>query len=395
MFEKPKEAKSTDTSYFFDAQSTTPIDPQVLSVINEVFQNDFANPHSSHRLGHQANQVIETAKRKITHQLNCPDHEIIFTSGATESNNMIIKGLRDYLYEHQLKAVTVKTEHKCVLNSFDYLERNGVETIYLDVEKNGLLNLEKLDKHLDKVGLLSVMLVNNEIGVIQPLKKISEMAKKKGIILHSDVAQAMGRLPVDIEDLGLDAVSISGHKFYGPKGIGLAIISQDFKSILKPTILGGGQQSNLRSGTLPTPLCAGIAKSIELFQDEEFMKKQHQNHFALFKLLSSRLTQEKISYSINGILPLEDFSQTQRVASNLNIAFSQFEAISLMNQMSNFMISTGSACSAGEFDYSHVLKALNLNYEDLKNSVRISFTKDANINEFTKFIDTLISIHQK
>ena len=395
MFEKPKEAKSTDTSYFFDAQSTTPIDPQVLSVINEVFQNDFANPHSSHRLGHRANQVIETAKQKITHQLNCPDHEIIFTSGATESNNMIIKGLRDYLYEHQLKAVTVKTEHKCVLNSFDYLARNGVETIYLDVEKNGLLNLEKLDKHLDKVGLLSVMLVNNEIGVIQPLKKISELAKKKGIILHSDVAQAMGRLPVDIEDLGLDAVSISGHKFYGPKGIGLAIINQDLKSILKPTILGGGQQSNLRSGTLPTPLCAGIAKSVELFQDLNFQSNQYQEHLHLFNHFVNRLNSEKISYSINGALAEEDWDISKRVPSNISVAFSKYEAISLMNKLPNFMISTGSACSSGEFDYSHVLKALNLNFEELKNSVRISFLKNSTLNELNSFLDAIITIHKE
>ena len=247
MTEDSQILKTNNNNYFFDAQSTTPIDQEVLLTINEVLNNGHANPHSSHRMGRHANQVVQNSIEKIQLHLDCTDYEVLFTSGATESNNLIIKGLRDYLYEHQLKAITLKTEHKCVLNSFDYLSRNGVEVEYLDVQNNGLLDLNILERKLEGVGLLSVMYVNNEIGVVQPLPKISELARKKGVIIHSDIAQAMGRLPIKLEEIGIDAVSISGHKFYGPQGIGLAILNQELKSILKPIIVGGGQQSNLRS----------------------------------------------------------------------------------------------------------------------------------------------------
>ena len=387
--------KANNNNYFFDAQSTTPIDGEVLSVINEILSNGHANPHSSHRMGQHANQIIQRSIEKIQQNLDCLDYEVLFTSGATESNNLIIKGLRDYLYEHQLKAVTLKTEHKCVLNSFDYLARNGVEVEYLDVQNDGLLDLNYLEKNLNNVGLLSVMYVNNEIGVVQPIQEISKLARTKGAIIHSDIAQAMGRLPVQLEKLGLDAVSISGHKFYGPQGIGLAILNQELKSILKPLIVGGGQQSNLRSGTMPTALCAAIAKSVELFQNKEFIELQYANHLSLFNHFIDELKKEKIVFSINGSLPSTDIFKTSRVPSNINIAFAQFDAFSLMNKLPNFMISTGSACSAGEFDYSHVLKALNLSFDDLKNSVRISFEKSSNLQELEKLLEAITEIHQK
>ena len=394
MSEDSKILEVNNTNYFFDAQSTTPIDREVLSVINQILSNGHANPHSSHRMGQNANQIIQNSIEKIQLNLDCSDYEVLFTSGATESNNLIIKGLRDYLYEHQLKALTLKTEHKCVLNSFDYLSRNGVEVEYLDVQKDGLLDLNYLESKLNGVGLISVMYVNNEIGVVQPIQKISKLAHSKGAIIHSDIAQAMGRLPVQLETLELDAVSISGHKFYGPQGIGLAILNQELKSILKPIIVGGGQQSNLRSGTIPTALCAGIAKSVELFQNIDFLNKQYFNHFSLFNYFLENLKKEKIYFLINGILPSSDINNTPRVPSNINIAFTQFDAISLMNKLPNFMISTGSACSAGEFDYSHVLKALNLSFDDLKNSVRISFEKDSKKSNLEKLIEELITLHQ-
>ena len=392
MSEDSKILEVNNNNYFFDAQSTTPIDSEVLSVINQILSNGHANPHSSHRMGQHANQIIQNSIEKIQQNLDCSDYEVLFTSGATESNNLIIKGLRDYLYEQQLKALTLKTEHKCVLNSFDYLSRNGVDVEFLDVQKNGLVDLNLLEEKLQGVGLLSVMYVNNEIGVVQPIHEISKLTRSKGVIFHSDIAQAMGRLPIQLETLELDAVSISGHKFYGPQGIGLAILSEEIKSILKPLILGGGQQSNLRSGTLPTALCAGISKSVELFQNHSFLSKQYLNHISLFDHFINQLENSHLSYSINGILPSKDILTTKRVPSNINIAFSKYEAISLMNKLPNFMISTGSACSAGEFDYSHVLKALDLSFDDLKNSVRISFGKDSKIEELDKFLSAINSL---
>ena len=391
MSEDSQILKANNNNYFFDAQSTTPIDQEVLSVVNEILSNGHANPHSSHRMGQHANQIIQKSIQSVQNNLGCEDHEVLFTSGATESNNLIIKGLKDYLYEHQLKAVTLKTEHKCVLNSFDYLSRNGVEVEFLDVQKNGLVDVDLLEEKLQGVGLLSVMYVNNEIGVVQPIHEISKLTRTKGVIFHSDIAQAMGRLPVNLESLSLDAVSISGHKFYGPQGIGLAILGQEIKSILKPLILGGGQQSNLRSGTLPTALCAGISKSVELFQNNSFLSKQYLSHISLFDHFINKLENSELSYSINGVLPSKDILTTKRVPSNINIAFSKYEAISLMNKLPNFMISTGSACSAGEFDYSHVLKALDLSFDDLKNSVRISFGKDSKIEDLDKLLSAINS----
>ena len=393
MSEKLPDQNSSNSSYFFDAQSTTPIDETVLDVLNSVYRNSFANPHSSHRFGLQAGNIIKQSVQTITEILNCHDHEVIFTSGATESNNFIIKGLRDYLHDHQLKALTIKTEHKCVLNSFDHLERNGVEVVYLDVEKDGLINLDTFEKHLNGVGFISIMYVNNEIGVVQPLKEISSLARSKGIIFHSDIAQAMGRLPIDFNKIDFDAVSISGHKFYGPKGVGLAIINQELKSILKPIIHGGGQQSNLRSGTLPTALCAGLAKCIEQYQNENFLKTQHLNHLNLFNHFLQKLNKAKISYSLNGSNPSQELLVTKRLPCNLNIAFEKYDATNFMSKLSNFMISTGSACSAGEFDYSHVLRGLGLSNESLQKSVRISFDKDKTLEDIDKFLDEIISIH--
>ena len=393
MSEDSQNLKVNNNNYFFDAQSTTPIDQEVLSVINEILSNGHANPHSSHRMGQHANQIIQKSIQSIQNNLECEDYEVLFTSGATESNNLIIKGLKDYLYEHQLKAVTLKTEHKCVLNSFDYLSRNGVEVEYLDVQKNGLVDLDILEKKLQGVGLLSVMYVNNEIGVIQPIHEISKLTRTKGVIFHSDIAQAMGRLPINLESLSLDAVSISGHKFYGPQGVGLAILNPELKSILKPLILGGGQQSNLRSGTLPTALCAAISKSVELFQNSNFLNTQYESHYSLFNHFIHKLDEAQIPYSINGVSPSDNIANTQRVPSSINIAFSKFDAFTLMNKLPNFMISTGSACSAGEFDYSHVLKALDLSFDDLKSSVRVSFEKDTKTEDLQRLIEALIDLH--
>jgi cysteine desulfurase len=394
MFEKLKDPKINKDTYFFDAQSTTPTDPEVLDIMNLVSSQYFANPHSSHSLGRASDDLIKESTSLIKDNLKTNDFHHIYTSGATEANNFVIKGLKDYLLKNQLKALTFKTEHKCVLNSFDYLERAGVEVNYIDVEKDGIVNIKKLEPLLDNVGFISLMMVNNEIGTIQPLQELTNLTKPKGIFVHSDIAQAMGRLSLNIENLGLDAVSISGHKFYGPKGIGMAIISEDIKKKLKPLLLGGGQQDNLRSGTLPTPLCVGFASAVNLFQEKNFIEEQYLKHLKFSELLISELKKHNISFSVNGHLASNNILETKRISSNLNLTFDGLEAITLMNNMPEFFISTGSACSAGEFDYSHVLKSLDLSYEKLKNSVRISFDKNTLEKDVIKLSDKLLTIHK-
>jgi len=384
--------KALHSNYFLDYQSTTPTDPDVLNIMNIVSRDFFANPHSAHGLGRASNDLIEQSISLIQQNLGSEDYKHIFTSGATESNNLFIRGLKDHLLKHRLKAVTVKTEHKCVLNSFHYLEKEGVEVQYIDVQTNGLIDLDYLSGQLENVGLLSIMMVNNEIGTIQPIKEISNLVKPKGIIFHSDIAQAMGRLPINLNDLGLDAVSISGHKFYGPKGVGLLIISDFIKDLVKPLILGGGQQDNLRSGTLPTPLCVGIARAIDLYQQMDFLIHQHHSQYSLWTNLFA-LVRERYNFTINGIEATEDITNTKRIAANLNICFENFEAFTLLNNLSEFHLSTGSACSSGEFDYSHVLRALKLPDEILKGSIRIS-QGHSSANAIINLRNKLVTLHK-
>lgn len=385
--------KTLNKNNFLDFQSTTPTDPDVLKIMNVVSSNFFANPHSSHNLGIASLELIKQSISLIQETLNSQDFMHIFTSGATESNNLFIRGLKDYLIENKLKALTLKTEHKCVLNSFHYLEKEGVQVEYLDVQDTGLVDLNYLKSKLDNVGLLSVMMVNNEIGTIQPIKEISKLTKEKGIIFHSDIAQAMGRREIDLDDLGVDAVSISGHKFYGPKGIGLLIINDYIKEFVKPLIVGGGQQDNFRSGTLPTPLCVGLARAIDLYQQEFFLTRLHHSHFIFADILLSGIRQIK-GFKLNGIEASEDFYKTQRIASNLNLSFSKFEAFTLLNNLSSIQLSTGSACSAGEFDYSHVLRSLNLSDEELKGSIRVSQGTNTG-NAMILLRDSLLRLHKE
>lgn len=385
--------KTLNQNNFLDFQSTTPTDPDVLKIMNKVSCNFFANPHSAHNLGMASLELIHQSISLIQEILNSQDYKHIFTSGATESNNLFIRGLKDYLIKNKLKALTLKTEHKCVLNSFHYLESEGVKVEYLDVQENGLVDLDYLNGKLNSVGLLSIMMVNNEIGTIQPIKNISKLTKEKGIIFHSDIAQAMGRRVIDLDDLGLDAVSISGHKFYGPKGIGLLIINDYIKEFVKPLIVGGGQQDNFRSGTLPTPLCVGLARAIDLYQQEYFLKLLHHKHYSFSDILLSGIRNIK-GFKLNGIETSKDFYKTQRIASNLNLSFAGYEAISLLNNIPSIQLSTGSACSAGEFDYSHVLRGLNLSDENLRGSFRVSQGLNSG-NAMILLRDGLLKLHQE
>jgi cysteine desulfurase len=243
---------------YLDYQATTPVDPKILEKMIPYFTENFGNPHSNnHQFGRSANNAVENAREDIANLINAEPSEIVFTSGATESNNLAIKSIARYHLGKDCQIITCKTEHKCVLESCHELETDGFKVTYLDVDEDGLINLEELENLLkQKKALVSIMHANNEIGVLQPIKEIGELCKKYNSIFHSDVAQSIGTQTIDVSDLNIDALSISAHKIYGPKGIGALFISNSIKNTLRPLMSGGGQEMGLRSGTQsPALMC--------------------------------------------------------------------------------------------------------------------------------------------
>lgn len=267
--EKGKETHGK-RSLYFDLQSTTPVDPRVLDKIMYFFTNKYGNPHSStHSYGWEAEKEIEIARKKIGDVINADSKEIIFTSGSTESNNLVIKGVPSFYKKNKNHIITCQTEHKCILNSCRYMQNKGYQVTYLPVDDNGSINLDQLYNSItENTVLVSLMAVNNEIGVIHPLEKIGQICKEKKVFFHSDASQGFGKIPIDVNKMNIDLLSISSHKIYGPKGIGACFVRRRPRVRLEPLISGGGQERGLRSGTLPTPLIAGFGEAAKILNDE-------------------------------------------------------------------------------------------------------------------------------
>jgi cysteine desulfurase len=359
---------------YLDFQATTPIDARVSEAMKPFLTEDFANPHSNHLLGHKAEIALNDARTHISKLIGCYPAEIIFTSGATESNNLAILGLRKNSGAGKNHVISLETEHKCVLAALDELKNYGFEVELLPVKKDGLVDLSRLRKTIRPETLLvSIMSANNEIGVIQPLKEIGEICLEKGTLFHTDAAQAVGRIPLNVEDLNIDMLSISGHKIYGPKGIGALYVRSDIQNILSPLIHGGGQENGLRSGTAPTPLCFGIGKACQLAEEEMDIRSE-----IVVSLRDEflKIIVENIPNSIvNG-------SKESRIAANLNITFPGVTAEGLLSSLQNDVAaSTGSACTSGSIEPSHVLSALGLSVEEILSSVRFSFGHTLDIED--------------
>jgi cysteine desulfurase len=367
---------------YLDYQATTPLRPEVLKAMMPYFKEKYGNPHSNnHSLGKDANLAVEKAKKNIASLINCEPEEIILTSGATESNNFAIKSIAESYGKEKIQIITLNTEHKCVIESCNFLEKRGYLVHYLEVEKNGIVNFSKLEKLIkNKMSLVSIMHVNNEIGVIQPINEIGKLCKKYNAIFHTDAAQTFSCLDIDVKKNYIDALSLSAHKIYGPKGIGALYLNSKIKNILRPLIDGGGQQSGLRSGTVPTPLAVGFGEaSIQI-------KKRIGNNFKKYKELNTyfinQLKKNKINFIINGDL-------NKRSPINLNISFLDVEADQLINFLPNLAISTGSACTSASIEKSHVLTALKLGNNIIDSSIRFSFgeiTKKTDIKKVAKLI---------
>jgi len=341
---------------YMDLQATTPMDKRVLNEMLPYFTEKFGNPHSrTHNFGWEAEKAIEVARKQIADLINAKPKDIIFTSGATESNNIAIKGVARFNKGKKKHIITVQTEHKCVLSSCRALETEGFEVTYLPVQNNGLINLEDLKKAIrpDTV-LVSVMAVNNEIGVCQPLEEIGKICREHKIYFHTDAAQGYGKIPLDVEKYNIDLMSISGHKIYGPKGIGALYVRRRPRVRLEALQSGGGQERNLRSGTLPTPLCVGLGYAAKL------CKEQMMTDLARIKKLSDRLYEgatSQLKYVYRNGDPFHNYPGC------LNLSFGFIEGESLIMALKDVALSSGSACTSASLEPSYVLRALGTKEE--------------------------------
>ncbi len=361
---------------YLDYQATTPCDPRVVDKMLPYFTEKFGNPHSrNHAYGWEAEEAVEVAREQIADIIGADPKEVIFTSGATESNNLAIKGVAQFYRDKKDHVVTVVTEHKCVLDTCRHLEQEGFRVTYLPVRANGLVDLAELEAAVtDKTAVVSVMGVNNEIGVIQPLAEIGAICRKKGAFFHTDCAQAVGKIPLDVNAMNIDLMSISGHKLYGPKGIGALYVRRRPRVRLVPMINGGGQERGMRSGTLATPLCVGLGEACRLAKAE--MGAEAERLRMLRDRLLDGVRARLPEVYINGDLE-------QRIPGNLNLSFAFVEGEGLMMGVKDLAVSSGSACTSASLEPSYVLRALGVDVEMAHTSLRFGmgrFTTEADID---------------
>jgi len=348
---------------YLDYHATTPVDPRVLDAMVPYFTEKFGNPSSSgHSFGWVAEEAVRRAREQVAGLLNAQPEEIVFTSGATESNNLAIKGSAFANQDRGRHIVTVATEHKAVLEPCDQLREAGFDLTILPVEKNGLLSMDRFREaaRSDTI-LVSVMAANNEIGVLQPLAEIGRMTRERGILFHTDAAQAAGKIPIDVEAMNIDLLSISAHKLYGPKGAGCMYVRRRPTVRLRPLVEGGGQERGFRSGTLNVPGIVGVGKACEVAGAE--MEAEASRLSRLRDLLKSRILSELDDVFLNG-------HPVQRLPANLNLAFGYVEGEALLMAMRDLAVSSGSACTTTSGDPSHVLKAIGLPSALAKATVR-------------------------
>jgi cysteine desulfurase len=372
---------------YLDYSSTTPVDPRVAEKMKECLTNEgnFGNPASrSHQFGWVAEEAVDIARNQIADLVNADPREIVFTSGATESNNLAIKGAATFYQKRGKHIITLKTEHKAVLDTTRQLEREGFEVTYMMPEPNGLVDLDKLQAEMrDDTVLVSIMHVNNEIGVIQDIEAIGNICRERKIIFHVDAAQSTGKVPIDLQALPVDLMSFSAHKTYGPKGIGALYVSRKPRVRIEAQIHGGGHERGMRSGTLATHQIVGMGEAFRLAKEEMATENER------VKMLRDKL--------YNGVKDIEavylNGDEEHRVAHNLNVSFAYVEGESLIMALKDMAVSSGSACTSASLEPSYVLRALGLNDELAHSSIRFSigrFTTEEEIDYVIKVIRNAI-----
>ncbi|MFC3530678.1 IscS subfamily cysteine desulfurase [Vogesella facilis] len=360
---------------YLDYSATTPVDPRVAEVMIPYLTEQFGNPASrSHSYGWVAEEAVENARADVAALVNCDPKEIVWTSGATESNNLALKGAAQFYKSKGKHLITQRTEHKAVLDTMRELERQGFEVTYLDVQENGLVSLADFEAALRPDTILaSIMFVNNEIGVIQPIAQLGEICRARGVLFHVDAAQATGKVEIDLEQLKVDLMSFSAHKTYGPKGIGALYIRRKPRVRLEAQMHGGGHERGFRSGTLATHQIAGMGAAFRIAREE--MASENARIGALRDRLWAGLQSIDEVY-LNG-------DMDQRVPHNLNVSFNFVEGESLIMAIKDLAVSSGSACTSASLEPSYVLRALGRNDELAHSSIRFSigrFTTEADID---------------
>ncbi len=361
---------------YMDYQATTPLDPRVLDEMMPYLTTRFGNPHSSsHKFGWEAHDAVERARGQVAALIGGGPKEIVFTSGATESNNLAIKGLARFYRKHRTHMVTVGTEHKCVLESMAAMEREGMSVTYLPVESDGLVDLARLRAAITGQTLLvSVMAVNNEIGVIQPIAEIGAICRERRVFFHTDAAQAVGKIPLDAEAMNIDLMSISGHKLYGPKGIGALFVRARSRLKFDPILSGGGQEGGLRSGTLAPALCAGLGAACALAAEE--MDGERERLRRQFDRFVDGVLAEVPGTVLNG-------DRERRIPGNISLGFPGVDGALLLAQLRELAVSSGAACASAVAEPSYVLRAVGLDERIAQATIRFGigrFTTDAEID---------------
>ncbi|OQW56718.1 MAG: IscS subfamily cysteine desulfurase [Nitrospira sp. ST-bin4] len=350
---------------FLDNHSTTPMDPRVLDAMLPYFVEKFGNAASrNHAFGWAAEEAVELARKQIAKLINADSKEIVFTSGATESDNLALKGVLEMYKEKGTHLITSSTEHRAVLDTAKSLEAKGLATVtYLPVDKHGMVNPDDVRNAItDKTVLISVMLANNEIGTINPIREIGKIAKEKGVLFHCDATQGVGKIPVDVQAMGIDLMSFTAHKMYGPKGVGALYVRKKSPRVrLVAQMDGGGHERGMRSGTLPVPLIVGFGKACELCEQE--MATETARLTAMRNRLETAIMAGLEESYLNG-------HPTDRLPGNLNISFAYVEGESLLMGMKDIALSSGSACTSATLEPSYVLRALGVGVELAHSSIR-------------------------
>lgn len=362
---------------YMDNNSTTRTDPRVVEAMIPFFTEKYGNSASrNHSYGWDAEEAVDSAREQVASIINASSKEIIFTSGATEANNLAIKGVASMYRKKGNHFISTITEHKAVIDPLKRIERDGCKVTFLNVDKNGMISLEELENSItDETVLVSLMAGNNEIGTLHPLKEIGKICKAKGVLFHTDATQAIGKVPVDVDEMGIDLLSLSGHKMYGPKGIGaLYVRRKDPRVRLDAMMDGGGHERGMRSGTLPVPMIVGLGMASEIARKE--MSAESQRLLHLRNRLHTGITSKLEDVYLNGHPEL-------RLPGNLNLSFAFVEGEGLMMGIKDIAVSSGSACTSASLEPSYVLKALGLGDELAHSSIRFGlgrFTTEEEID---------------
>ncbi|KAF7728309.1 cysteine desulfurase [Apophysomyces ossiformis] len=373
---------------YLDMQATSPTDPRVLDAMLPYLTELYGNPHSrTHPYGWESEKAVENAREQVAKLIGADPKEIIFTSGATESNNLSIKGVARFYKNKKKHIITTQTEHKCVLDSCRVLQEEGFEVTYLPVQTSGIVDLKVLEEAIrPDTALVSIMSVNNEIGVIQPIAEIGKICRSKKVFFHTDAAQAVGKLPIDVNEMNVDLLSISGHKLYGPKGIGAIYVRRRPRVRLDAIQSGGGQERGIRSGTVPTPLAVGLGAACQVAAEE--MKYDHERIARLSKRLVDGITAKVEHVTRNG-------DPEQCYPGCVNLSFAYVEGESLLMALKDIALSSGSACTSASLEPSYVLRALGADDEMAHSSIRFGIGRFTTEEEVDFVVSKVVQHVQK